>query len=98
MELYSRHPTALGNGRQAIMESLNDIMGRTMPPRRLSNPTQQQLGAQQLHPNQGNPPAAQSPQTEPALRPLAQRRLTEQTPQSWAPDSPTQPEAPHAYG
>src|SRR5438105_3376803 len=90
MELYSRHSTALGNGRQAIMERLNEIMGGAMP-RRLSNPTQQ------LHPYQGQYPAAHSPETEPASRPPVRRRLAEQTPQS-PPNSSTHPEAHYPYG
>src|SRR5436305_4289073 len=91
MELYSRHSTALGNGRQAIMERLNEIMGRTMP-RRPSNPVQQSQSYQGQH------LASQSPQAEPTPQPLARRRLSEQALQSLPPDSSTRPDAPYPYG
>src|SRR5437762_2124429 len=90
MELYSRHSTALGNGRQAIMERLNEIMGRTMP-RRSSNPVQQS------HPYQGPHPASQSPQTEPAPQPLARRRLPEQAPRSVPQNSSTHQDVSYSY-
>src|SRR5437762_12654521 len=91
MELYSRHPTALRNGRQAIMESLNEIAGRTTH-RRPANPTQQ------LYPYQGQYPTAQSAQAEPASRPTARQRVPEQAPQSLPPNSSTRPEVPSPYG
>src|SRR5438132_1520076 len=47
MELYPRHFEALGNGRQATMERLNEIMARTTP--------RQQALQQQLSRGQGTP-------------------------------------------
>lgn len=74
------------------MERLNDILGKTVP-RRPSNPTQQLYPYQESH-----TPAPQSPQTEPVTRPPAQRRQTEQAPQSWSPNSATYSEAPYPHG
>src|ERR671927_417351 len=90
MELYSRHPTALGNGRQAIMEPLNEIMARTMP-RRPSHLTPQP------HPYQGEQSAERRAQTESAQLPPARRRLPEQAPQSLPTNSSTHPDAPYPY-
>src|SRR5437588_700121 len=65
MELYPRHFKALGNGRQAIMERLNDIMARTT--------RRQQPLEQRLPDGQGTSPQGRRQPSLPVHRPLPEQ-------------------------
>src|SRR5260221_9800920 len=71
MELYSRHLTALGNGRQANMERLNNIIGRA---------TQRRPQGPEQRPAQGN--ATYMPHVPPTQgqRPVQQGQPAQQPP------------------
>src|SRR3984893_16231857 len=65
MELYPRHFTALGNGRQASMERLNEIINRTAQRRQGSGPDKSSPYT--------TPPQGPRPGTAPGHRPLPEQ-------------------------
>ena len=88
MELYQRNTETLGNGRQASMERLNDIMMRTVQHRQ---GIQEQRSTQQ---GEDSPPQRSKPQLarRPSL-PEQTARLGQQT--SYAPPRPQPQPQPH---
>src|SRR5947209_16563273 len=77
MELYQRNTETLGNGRQASMERLNDIMMRTV---------QQRQGIrEQRSTRQGEDTSPQRPKQQPVRRaPLAEQTARLGQPTSYA--------------
>src|SRR5712691_904566 len=89
MELYQRNFEALGNGRQASMERLNEIMNRTATKRRQQVQEQQPTQSAQA----GAP--TQSPQGPRPKQSLARRSpLPEQTARQGQQNSPVAPQLP----
>src|SRR5712692_5571399 len=89
MELYQRNFEALGNGRQASMERLNEIMNRTATKRRQQ--VQEQRPTQST---QADAPS-QAPQGPRPKQSLARRSpLPEQTARQGQQNSPVAPQPP----